>query len=142
PPRAAPRARAPAGLRPLAALPLGATGKVDRAALVALAGAGAETARASAPAAPQTAVEELLAGLWSEVIGVGPLGPADDFFALGGHSILATRMLSRLRDRLAVEVPLSALFEAPTLSEVAAVVEATLPAAGAGPPRGRAGPPR
>jgi amino acid adenylation domain-containing protein len=125
-----PEAMVPADLVPLAVLPLGPTGKLDRAALPAPAVSGTPAADTSAP--PQTAVEELLAGLWSEVIGVGSPGLQDDFFALGGHSLLATRMLSRLRDQLAVEVPLSALFEAPTLGEFSAVVEAQLPTSPAG----------
>jgi amino acid adenylation domain-containing protein/FkbM family methyltransferase len=121
--RRLPEAMVPADFVRLAALPLTASGKVDREALPAPAAAAGQGSGAAAPEAPQTAVEDVLAAIWSEVIGVGQVGRRDDFFGLGGHSLLATRMLSRLRDELDVEVPLSALFEAPSLQGFAAAVE-------------------
>jgi acyl carrier protein len=144
--RRLPEPMVPADFVLLAALPLGPSGKVDRAALPepadladgaagdAAAAGAARTARNAAPPLPrpQTAVEDLLAGLWAEVIRVGTVELHDDFFVLGGHSLLATRMLSRLRDQLDVEVPLSALFEAPTLQGFAALVEEVLLAGAAG----------
>jgi amino acid adenylation domain-containing protein/FkbM family methyltransferase len=119
--RRLPEPMVPADFVLLAALPHQPSGKVDRAALP-----DPPDPENAAAGADRTAVEELLAGLWAEVIRVGTVQLHDDFFILGGHSLLATRMLSRLRDQLDVEVPLSALFEAPTLQGFAALVEEAL----------------
>src|SRR6185503_4538508 len=72
---------------------------------------------------PQGPVEELLAGIWRQVLGVEEIGRGSDFFALGGHSLLATRVLARVREVLGVELPVRALFEAPTLEKLAGLVE-------------------
>src|SRR4029077_16895249 len=74
--------------------------------------------------APRTPVEEVIAGVWSEMLGVERIGIHDHFFALGGHSLLGTRVMARIRDVLAVELPLRALFEAPNLSVLAERVAA------------------
>ncbi len=112
----------------LAALPLTPNGKVDRKALPA-----PELLRSEESyAAPRTPVEELLAGIWSEVLGVERVGSTDHFFDLGGHSLLATQMMSRLRSTFGVELSLRTLFEALTLAELAARIEAALRTAGAG----------
>ncbi|HYH47456.1 MAG TPA: amino acid adenylation domain-containing protein, partial [Thermoanaerobaculia bacterium] len=117
-----PDAMVPSTFVALAALPRTPSGKVDRRALPA---PEPQRAEESSPA-PRTPVEELLAGLWAEVLGSGRLGVADHFFALGGHSLLGTRVLSRLRAVFGVEMPLSALFEAPVLADFAARVERAL----------------
>ncbi|HKV09555.1 MAG TPA: amino acid adenylation domain-containing protein, partial [Thermoanaerobaculia bacterium] len=105
----------------LAALPLSPNGKVERRLLPAPEGErGPEDA---SYVAPRTPVEELVAGIWSEVLGVDRIGARDSFFDLGGHSLLATRVTSRLRRALGVDVPLKTLFEAPTVAELAAVLE-------------------
>ncbi|HYH46786.1 MAG TPA: amino acid adenylation domain-containing protein, partial [Thermoanaerobaculia bacterium] len=102
------------------ALPLTASGKVDRRALAALAPTPEAREGSAAPATP---VEEILAGIWSEVLHVEPIGAADDFFELGGHSLLATQVQSRVREALGVELPLRSLFEKPTVAALAAEVE-------------------
>lgn len=76
-------------------------------------------------------IDQLL-GLWSEVLGVELVGPDANFFDLGGDSLLATQVVSRLRVRFGVELPISALFEAPTVRGMARLVaEATAPTAAA-----------
>jgi amino acid adenylation domain-containing protein len=116
-------------------LPLNRHGKVDRAALP-----EPEPMRLAATAAPpRTPVERALALLWREVLGVAEVGREDGFFELGGHSLLATQLVSRVRDAFAVELPLRAVFETPTLSGVASWIEQarsiSRPSAGAPPLR-------
>ncbi|HEX5872407.1 MAG TPA: acyltransferase domain-containing protein, partial [Longimicrobium sp.] len=73
--------------------------------------------------APSTDVEEVVAAMWEELLGISPIGVHDDFFALGGHSLLATQIVSRCRDGFGLELPLKAIFEAPTIARFAALVE-------------------
>jgi amino acid adenylation domain-containing protein/non-ribosomal peptide synthase protein (TIGR01720 family) len=105
----------------LPALPLTATGKVDRRALGRALPAAACSAAAPGEhrAAPQGPVEELLAGIWEDLLHVEWVGRHDDFFALGGHSLLATRVLSRLRETFHAELPLRNFFESPTVAGLA-----------------------
>ncbi|HSU17559.1 non-ribosomal peptide synthetase [Longimicrobium sp.] len=104
----------------LDALPLSPNGKVDRAALPAPDAA----ADADGYAAPRTPAEEVLAAAWAELLGRERVGVTENFFALGGHSLLATRVISRVRTVFGVELTVRALFEAPTVAELAARVEA------------------
>jgi acyl-coenzyme A synthetase/AMP-(fatty) acid ligase/acyl carrier protein len=119
------RARLPEWMVPAAyvvleKLPLTANAKVDRRALP-----DPEEAAAVGDAyvAPRTAVEEAIAGIWAEVLGVERVGVEDDFFAVGGHSLRATQVLARIDAAFGVRVPLRALFEGPTVAALAARVE-------------------
>jgi amino acid adenylation domain-containing protein len=104
----------------LAELPLSIHGKVDRRALPAPERGGIEE---QGFVAPRTPVENLLAEIWSELLGLDRVGAFDSFFKLGGHSLLATQLVSRIHTALEVELPLRSLFEAPTLAEMALAVE-------------------
>jgi len=114
-----PEAMLPSAFVSVAALPLTANGKVDRRRLPepVWEGSGAEGG------APRSQAEELLAGIWSEVLEIERVGVYDDFFALGGHSLMATRVVSRVREAFGVEIPLRLVFEEPTVAALAAVIE-------------------
>jgi amino acid adenylation domain-containing protein len=111
----------PSAVVVLAGLPLTANGKLDRQALPAPDYAASAAAAYVAPRTPQ---ERLLGELFAEVLGVGRVGAEDSFFDLGGDSLLATRLISRVRAELAAELSLPDVFEAPTAAELAAVLTA------------------
>ncbi|MEU8926290.1 non-ribosomal peptide synthetase [Kitasatospora sp. NPDC048545] len=94
----------------LAELPLNPNGKVDRTALPT---PGADPADAPA-AAPRTPVEQAVVEVWADLLAVTAIGVHDDFFELGGHSLLATEVIALLGERFPVELPVSAVFDAPT----------------------------
>jgi acyl transferase domain-containing protein len=83
----------------------------------------------TAYAAPQTELEVAVAQVWEEMLGTAQVGVDDDFFELGGHSLLGTRVIARLRKSFAIDIPVDAIFRAPTVAALAAVVEERLLAA-------------
>jgi acyl-coenzyme A synthetase/AMP-(fatty) acid ligase/acyl carrier protein len=101
-------------------LPLTAHGKVDRRSLPAP--DAAHPAAAAEFVAPRTALEEEVAQVWADVLGVERVGSNDSFWELGGHSLLATRALSRLEASFGVTLPLQALFSYPTLAGFSSVL--------------------
>jgi amino acid adenylation domain-containing protein len=108
----------------LDALPLTPSGKVDRRALPAP-DAGRLTAQ-TAFAAPRTNVEERVAAIWARTLRVERVGIHDDFFEIGGHSLLAVRLLDEMEREFGVEIPLASFFHGDvTVASLAAVVEST-----------------
>ncbi|RSD09445.1 amino acid adenylation domain-containing protein [Amycolatopsis eburnea] len=107
-------------------LPVNASGKLDRAALPEPA---EETADYVAPGSPE---EQLIADIWSEVLGVPRVGLGDDFFALGGHSVLAAKVRMRLQAAFGVDLSLPVLFQTTTVAALAAVVHTEIEAELAG----------
>ncbi|MEQ6248530.1 beta-ketoacyl synthase N-terminal-like domain-containing protein [Sulfitobacter sp. HNIBRBA3233] len=87
---------------------------------VAQAGQGFERSDLEGFVAPRNAVEEKLAAMWSQLLGVSPVGVEDSFFDLGGHSLIAVRLFAAVKREFGVEFPLSILFEAPTIAQIAA----------------------
>jgi hypothetical protein len=104
----------------LNALPVAANGKVDRRALSALDGSGWEAEQVFV--APRTPIEKNLARIWGEVLKLRRIGIHDDFFVLGGHSLLVARVISRVREIFQVEMPLRTLFEEPSLEDFARAI--------------------
>ncbi len=105
----------------IAELPLTIQGKLDRAALP-----PPPTQRLSVtapPRPPYTQTQKVLVEIWEELLEVSPIGIDDDFFDLGGHSMLAVRMVSQVRKRLSRTLPLAALFGKPTIAQLANLLE-------------------
>jgi nonribosomal peptide synthetase DhbF len=118
--RRLPEAMVPAAIVRLDRLPLNANGKVDRAALP------EPGTRRSADApflAPRTETEEAIAQAWQAVLRVERVGALDDFFELGGDSLLATQVVARLRSSFGIELPLRRFFEGSTVEALAGAVE-------------------
>ncbi|HEY0780984.1 MAG TPA: condensation domain-containing protein, partial [Thermoanaerobaculia bacterium] len=124
--RTLPSYMVPAVFVTLDALPMNASGKVDRGALP-------EPERqvdAAETVAPRTPAERTLAEVWQELLGLPRVSVHDDFFELGGHSLLATRLISRLRHRLGIELSARVVFYSPTLEAMAHEIEAIQAARG------------
>jgi amino acid adenylation domain-containing protein len=104
-------------------LPLTPNGKIDRNALPA---PGRAAARADSHVEPATPTEQAIAAIWGEVLKTEKVGARDDFFARGGHSLLALQVLARMHSAFGVEVEPRALFDRPTVADLAAEVERLL----------------
>ncbi len=118
--RRLPEHMVPAAFVRLTDLPMTANGKVDHRALPQ---PTIEDMRESPYVAPRNKLEAQLAAIWSELLQVEQVGIHDNFFDLGGHSLLATQIASRIRQDFSVELPVSALFEANTVAELALLFE-------------------
>jgi len=116
----------PATFVELGALPLTANGKLDRNALPAPSFSGEQGQRVE----PSSGLEHQLHGLWAEVLGHSDFGVTDNFFRVGGHSLAAARLVSRIEQALGAAPPLSVLFQHPTIAHLAAGI----PASGHGSP--------
>lgn len=111
----------PAAFVLLDEMPLLANGKVNRRALPAP--DWSERSLDNVYEAPRTAVEKRLGRIWQEVLSKKVVGIHDNFFDLGGHSLLATQLISRVREAFAIDLPLRAIFESPTILTLAEQVE-------------------
>ena len=114
----------PSAFVALERFPLTPSGKLDRLALPAP-DAGSQLRRPHE--APQGEVEEILARIWQALLRLERVGRSDDFFELGGYSMLALDLRSRIADELGVEVSLSALIEAPTIARLAQLIAGHAP---------------
>ena len=116
-----PEAMLPSAFVEMAQLPRTLNGKIDRKALppLELAQAGSEVGES----APRTPIEEIVSGVWSEVLKLPSVSRASNFFNLGGHSLLVTQVISRVREALNVELPMRSLFESPTVEQFSRLIQ-------------------
>ncbi len=108
-------------LVPHAALPKLASGAIDRAALAV--GATRDSESDGAPASP---TEQRLAMIWQDLLGRSAVRRSEDFFAAGGHSLTAARLMLRIREAFGVDLPLRIVFQSPTIAAMAAAIDAQL----------------
>jgi len=110
----------PSVLVVLDVLPITPNGKIDRDALAAL----APQFEATEPyVAPRNATEELLAKLWSDVLAIERVGVNDNFFALGGHSLIATQLIWKIHESFGIDLPVRSLFEHSTVAALSELIE-------------------
>lgn len=110
-----PVALVPSAIVVLDRIPLNPNGKADRSALPAPAAQGG-------PSTASDAIEEEIAGIWADALGVGRVETDRNFFDLGGHSLIATRVVARIRERYGVALPMRLMFEGCTVAELAELV--------------------
>ncbi len=113
----------PAAFIELETMPLTANGKIDRNALPKPDQEAVIQSSETEFVEPRTPTEEVIAAIYAEVLSVEKVGVMHNFFELGGHSLLATQLISRVNKTFDVDVPLKALFEGPTVSQLALVVD-------------------
>jgi amino acid adenylation domain-containing protein len=114
----------PARLVKMEKLPQTPSGKIDRRALPEM---GTEMrGRDVEMTAPRTAVEEIVAGMWSRVLGIERVGLDENFFDLGGHSMLATLLMAKVQETFGIEMALREIFENPTVAGLSETIEAAL----------------
>lgn len=118
--RRLPQYMVPASLVPLDRFPLTPNGKVDRSRLPQP--ASTSVAKNVQPSRERTPTEERVARVWAEVLRVPDVGLQDNFFDLGGHSLMAMQVVTRLRQAFGIELPVRSLFEAPTVADLALLV--------------------
>jgi acyl carrier protein len=105
-------------------MPLSAAGKIDRRALPE---PGRARPRLDSPfVVPATPIEKRLAEIWTEVLSLDEIGARDNFFDLGGHSLSATQVVSRIIQSFRVDLPVQSLFETPTIEAMGAAIERSL----------------
>jgi len=122
--RSLPDYMVPSAFVRLASLPIGPNGKVDRAALPAP--SPENTIGDEARVGPSTPVEERVVAILSELLGLEQVGVNDNFFFLGGHSLLGTQLIARARDSFGIELPLRTVFDSPTASQLSVEIERML----------------
>jgi len=113
----------PAAFVPLEALPLTPNGKVDRPALTARHDHTLRVAEPAIASPPHSPTEQTLTALWKDLLRLHTIHRHDNFFELGGHSLLATQMTSRIRETFGLELPLQKVFEAPTIAQLAPLLD-------------------
>jgi amino acid adenylation domain-containing protein len=111
----------PSSFYPLSTFPLSLNGKVDRLKLATCAPEQPEASRTQSPTSP---LEAVVASLWEEVLGLSVMGIHENFFSIGGHSLTATLIVSRLQALLPLVIPLRTIFEAPTVHDLCQVLDA------------------
>ncbi len=123
----------PDGVKTVSSFPITANGKIDTAALPEPGAGSAKPAERAAFSAPQGEAEQRLAALWSELLEVPEVGRDDDFFALGGHSLMALRLFSRINREFGKSLPLAALISHPTIARLAPLLVTQSGISAAGP---------
>ena len=113
----------PAAFVALEKLPLTVNGKVDRRALLKPEFVPVSTAALPSSALPQDELQAQLIGIWQSILGRKPIGIRDNFFEMGGHSLLAARLMHRTGQALGMTLPLAVLFQAPTIEKLAAALQ-------------------
>ena len=112
----------PSAIMMVETLPLTANGKIDRRALPAPDRSALEPK--TPYIAPRTQTEELLAAMFSQALGIETVGVLDNFFNSGGHSLTAVRIMAQMCDAFKIDLPLSAIFESPTIAALGERIDA------------------